>query len=404
MGDLEQFFTVKRGRPRKISKEYLKSLQESIQSSADSGTIKYLDKQKVYLKEKYCQKFQMMLSVIPKFVNFSSNARSLPILNILQESAKKHLINELEIAALSLFLSSVQWESKNLSVEEVIEACCLLSKKFLESDQELLTYLETKLESQYSNLDKIASLINQNFRINLKKLNKRLKVLIKYSKRFNINYNYYVDEIIRMSPPYNIEIKKQKLEDDSSNDEEILDEELEIENETENIQTHPRKVILPISREPNIFTIKSKKPLKKAEQAKNVKKDTIKREEEINKDEEKVNKVEELKEEIKTLKKNLILNSKSVDEEDRKNSYEQKLLEMQSEKEEEEKTDIVNKVRSRQNKNVVNEKRKDSYLYELAPLDDYEKYLLGCKFSKSWISCVYTEFDKSISCIRALVL
>ncbi|OMJ88600.1 hypothetical protein SteCoe_9465 [Stentor coeruleus] len=388
MGDLEQFIKVKRGRPRKISKERFKSLQNSFQSSGDSSTIKYFEKQKIYLKENYCQKFQMMLSVIPKFVKFSSKARSLPVLNFLQESAKKYFMNELEIAALSLFLSSVQWELRNYSVEEVIESCCLLSKKFFESDQELLNYLETKLESQYSNIDKITSLIKKKIHIDLKKLNKRLKALIKSSKKFNINYNYYVDEIIRMSPPYNIDIKKQKLDDNSSNDDEP---------ENTIIRVCHRKEPISVSTRQNIFTIKSRKTLKKSDQARGVMKNTIKSRQEVYKDEENQNKFEDLKEEIKPRRKNTIYNN----EEDRRNSYESKLAKVQNEKLEEEiKVDMMNKDKGKKSKKVVDESRKDSYLNELVPLDDYEKYLLGSFFSKS---CVYTEFDKSISCIKALI-
>ncbi|OMJ88599.1 hypothetical protein SteCoe_9464 [Stentor coeruleus] len=387
MANLEQFFIVKRGRPRKISKEFLRSLQESIQNSADSKTLKYLESQKKYLKENYCQKLKMMLSIIPKLVNFPYKVKSLPLLNLFEESAKKHLMNELEIAALSLLLGSVQWESTKYLVEEVIEACCLIAKRYFESNIELVNYLQTKLESQYSNLESIVSSVRKVYSLDLKSINKRLKTLLKHSKKFNVNYAYYVDEIIRMSPPYNIDLKKQKVDEKDSQEDDLSFEEQESEGMNflycYKSPPHPEK--------PKIFTIITKESKEK----KNI------QAEEILNPQGNEQKAESMKKNSRKIHER---RNNSKKPKTTKNSYRSKNLDFQNNLENGNSKIIINsRIDDEMHYQAINKSLRQTNLNDLVPLDDYEKSLADSDFYPFEFSGIHSDDEENISSLLAFI-
>lgn len=401
MANLEQFFIVKRGRPRKISKEYLKSLQESIQNSADSSTLKYFEKQKNYLKEIYCQKFKMMLSIIPKFANFPYKVRTLPLLNLLEESAKKHIMNELEISALSLLLSSVQWESTKYLAEEILEACCLITKRYFESDIELVNYLQIKLESQYSNLGNIITYMEKDFCLDIKDINKRLKTLLKHSQKFNANYTYYVDEIIRMSPPYNIDLKKTKVDEKDSKVDDIFSEELD----SEGMNFLYCNNTSPQSEKSLIFIITTQEP----KEIKDIQDEPIlkpnKSEPKILSTKKALGKAKKLVKPQKYSKRPKTHEKKIAKPKIIKNSYRSKKLDLQNNLENgNSKIPMKSSINDEINSQVIHEILRETILNDLVPLDNYEKYLIDPDFCSFEFSGMCTDDEEeSISNLLALI-
>ena len=68
------------------------------------------------------------------------------------------------------------------------------------------------MSKKYKGFDEKMKELDKHMSFGLKEINQRYNQLRNSRIKYDINYNYYIDEIIRTSPPYNINIKKPKLE------------------------------------------------------------------------------------------------------------------------------------------------------------------------------------------------
>jgi hypothetical protein len=212
MANFDHLFPVRRGRPRKYTESALKSFRLAFEQALQSEGQQLTGKQKSYLKEIYTPKLKSMISHIPKLVKFPYSTRILPLLNSLEEVVKRHMLNELELAYFCAILQQVPWKTQTRPTDEILDVCGFFTKTLLESDARTLDLIGTKLRGQYKNLDESMQAVC--YQHNLTDVNTIYTRLQLCSNKLNVNYNYYVDEIVRTSPPYQVSAKKPKKEEE----------------------------------------------------------------------------------------------------------------------------------------------------------------------------------------------
>lgn len=209
MNDPDDFIQVKRGRPKKFSDEARRRFQISLQTNVSSNTRAYADLQKNFIKENYSQKLRNMLSRIPTIVKLPSKILQLPLQNFFEESVKQLMISELELVGFSLILQRIDLNNTELQAEELLKLCFYLAKVAFETSEEVMTSIKDTFKHQYKNFESDLSKINPDLNFSVIELNKRYQELNNFMFA-NINYSYYVDDIVRLSPPYQISDKKQE--------------------------------------------------------------------------------------------------------------------------------------------------------------------------------------------------
>lgn len=212
MAESGSCFIVRRGRPRKVSDKQLSELKQFLSSSSKSDSKLYSEMQKEYLNETYNQHIHLMVSRFPQFVKFPFPIKDFPLFTLLEEAVKNCMLTAFEISVFSLILENIEWNKIYSSVEILIICSSFLAKKMLESKTEDLEILRLNMSKKYKGFDEKTKELDKHMSFGLKEINERYNQLRNSRIKYDINYNYYIDEIIRTSPPYNINIKKPKLE------------------------------------------------------------------------------------------------------------------------------------------------------------------------------------------------
>lgn len=213
-----QFFPVKRGRPSKAAQS---------QRSKDPSFLKFYKssvdiKPNTHTEEIHSQRLKAMISIISNLPGFLNEAQLMPLLHMIEGVARQFTLNEFELAYFSIILQNAFFQHIDYPIENLIKICGFITKMALESDCEIVKKFEGICNSEVRDLQKILLSLEENRMQDLKAVNKRFEFLVKNSKRHRLNYNFYVDEILRSSPPYQIGSKRQKIkkktEKDDSNE------------------------------------------------------------------------------------------------------------------------------------------------------------------------------------------
>lgn len=207
MNDPNDFIQVKRGRPKKFSDEARRRFQLSMQSNLSSNTKLYADLQKNFIKENYSQKLRNMVARIPYIVKLPSKILQLPLQNFFEESVKQMMVSEIELVGFSLILQRIDLNSVELQADELIKICFYFAKITFETNEEVLANIRDLFKHQYKNFENDLNKMNPDLNFTVMELNKRYNELNEFMFT-NINYSYYVDDIVRLSPPYQISDKK----------------------------------------------------------------------------------------------------------------------------------------------------------------------------------------------------
>ena len=221
MNDPDDYIQVKRGRPKKFSDEARRRFQLSLHTNVSSNTRAYADLQKNYIKENYSQKLRNMLSRIPCIVKLPSRILQLPLQNFFEESVKQLMVSELEIVGFSLILQRIDLNTTEIQAEELLKLGFFLSKIAFETSEEVMTSIKDIFKQHYKNFESDLSKINPNLTLTVVELNKRYMELNNFMFA-NINYSYYVDDIVRLSPPYQISDKKHEKKEEVEVKEEYM--------------------------------------------------------------------------------------------------------------------------------------------------------------------------------------
>lgn len=201
MSDSDDFLPVKRGRPKKIPDHIKRKCKVIFYNSSIAMSRHHADLQKIYTKANYSQKLRNMISRVPYIVKLPNNYLQLQLQNYLEESAKQLMISELELVGFTLVLEKIFFNNLSISPEELLKLSLFISKQVFESDEEILLIIKNSLKGQFRNFETNLIRLSEGISLSTSEINKRYKEIEKgmYS---SINYTYYVDNIIRQSPPY----------------------------------------------------------------------------------------------------------------------------------------------------------------------------------------------------------
>lgn len=205
MADLQ----VKRGRPKKISDEDVQVIRKMNKNHKEQYNNTLYNKQILYAEEQFSQDLKRMLLRIPVVTSFPKEAQMSPLEYIIDEAAKQNMISKVELVLSSVYLNKFYEKCNFFSVDEIINSVFFFAKSELEKDQVLLNALKISLQLKYKNLNTILAHLAQLAPISPPEINKQFKILNE-SRVENINYLYYIDEILRKSPPYKSKVKDLK--------------------------------------------------------------------------------------------------------------------------------------------------------------------------------------------------
>jgi hypothetical protein len=201
---MEEFFDtlpVKRGRPKKI--DLLKQrLSLNPQDQEICKKLKQLSSiQSEYLKHEYTPRLQSFIWNSLKSLDLPEGSQGVNLVEIFQENAKFFMITELEFVALSQMIQLVDIDSLSISIEELIKICSFIVKKRMESNPIVLDLLECRVRQQYKKFEENLIVFEKFLEFDIRDLNLKYEDLQKSYLR-DVNYTFYVDQILRNSPPY----------------------------------------------------------------------------------------------------------------------------------------------------------------------------------------------------------
>ena len=201
MEELFEVFPIKRGRPKKTDLYKQKySLNAFDQDSAKR--LKHLTNlQNAYMKYQYTPRLQNFIWNSLSSFGFPEEVMIGNLIEILQENVKFFMITELEYVALCQLLELIDIHSMSMEIEEIIKICCLVVKKRMESDSNLVDLLKMKVKVLYKKFEERFQVFENCLDFDIKDLNKKY-IDLQSSKSRNVIYTYYVDQILRNSPPY----------------------------------------------------------------------------------------------------------------------------------------------------------------------------------------------------------
>lgn len=192
---------IKRGRPKKI--EGLK--KKRLLTVLDYETFKRLKHlssyQNAYMKYHYTPRLQNFIWNFIGSFGLPEDALAANLLEILQENVKFFMITEIEFLAFFRLMELVDIHSINMGIEEIIKICCLIVKKRMESDSGLVDILQMKVKNLYKKFEERLQMFENCLDFDIKDLNKNF-LDFQNCKSRNVIYTYYVDQILRNSPPY----------------------------------------------------------------------------------------------------------------------------------------------------------------------------------------------------------
>ena len=159
-----------------------------------------------YLREGYSQKLQIMIRQVLELAKFSSLNSSEPLLDILEATVKKLLISEMELVGFFVLFRKLNLSFKLNSLEELIKLVFLKSKILLDKDENLINFLMFTMKTEIKDYDEKLIRITNKLDLHTEEINYAYR-LLSNAKFSPINYNFYIDEILRNSPPYKINEK-----------------------------------------------------------------------------------------------------------------------------------------------------------------------------------------------------
>lgn len=202
------FLRVKRGRPKKLSEEtkclamkrFLCEKQEK-EGSLDALQIKYV-------QEGFSDTMQKMLRAIPVITSLPHTLKILPLVNLFEEAAKQLMMSQVELIAASLIFRKLPELDLKASPEELIFLIFFSAKFQVSNDKEVVERLQKRLSQQIRSFDETLNSLSEFTTISTKELIKECSMFNWQSNE--INYLYYVDDLLRFCIPYQPHIRKMK--------------------------------------------------------------------------------------------------------------------------------------------------------------------------------------------------
>lgn len=149
-----------------------------------------------------------------------------PLLRLLSEIAKDLLMNELEVVGWSVYLDRFVWGSDPANLHQLLHFAGLAVKCYFDSEVDVIkAHVRRKNRRLYEQFEAWKSLNEGNMKILPKEMNDKFRKLNAFPDPVDIaallDYNYIVDEILQLSPPYNAVERDQNAE---AEEEEVKEE------------------------------------------------------------------------------------------------------------------------------------------------------------------------------------
>lgn len=217
MEELFEVFPIKRGRPKKTDSCKQKQSLNALDHDAAKRLKHLTDLQNAYIKYQYTPRLQNFIWNFLSSLGLPEEVLIANLIEILQENVKFFMITELEFVALCQLLELIDMHSMNMDIEEMIKICCLVVMRRMESDSNLVDLLKMKVKVIYKKFEESFQVFENCLDFDIRDLNKKYNDL-QNSKSRKVIYTYYVDQILRNSPPYcSKKLLKQKSGDYQSN-------------------------------------------------------------------------------------------------------------------------------------------------------------------------------------------
>ncbi|OMJ96235.1 hypothetical protein SteCoe_195 [Stentor coeruleus] len=169
----------------------------------------YNKKYSEYIKFTFDQNLQRLVRRISNCKYLQRNFNSQPIYRLLIECAQILMLSVVELLILSIYLEKTSENINTLPADILFIYLSFAIKKSIVGNVEVIKeYLKTKIahfEKTYSDWE------NNTFtylEITLKDINRVFRKFSSFRQEEDLNYSFYVDEILQASPPYQIEAKE----------------------------------------------------------------------------------------------------------------------------------------------------------------------------------------------------
>ncbi|CAG9325463.1 unnamed protein product [Blepharisma stoltei] len=154
--------------------------------------------------------------------------RAEPLLRYLIGTMQDFAFNEIETALWALYLDKIGWTDAKLSFNYLICYSAFAAKSFLNDDiKPYEAFLSQKIENFTQNFLSFQTIYENQLEVTPKEINAKLRelgssILAPKSKPI-IDYNFYVDEILSLSPPYS------SVRDTANTQSQVKNEETKVE-------------------------------------------------------------------------------------------------------------------------------------------------------------------------------
>lgn len=176
-----------------------------------------------YIKSKDPQSLMLMLKRVSYSPKIPYEFRSQPLLRLLSDSADELMLNSLEIAVFYIFLERFGWAEVGISLHFLLLYTGLSAKKSMGvQTNHIQEHFNKKVKNFEENYRKWENHIRKYIETSLFDINEAYNDLLSENFEKVVNYNFYVDEILQISPPYQVEGKDCLREYDNSNREPVV--------------------------------------------------------------------------------------------------------------------------------------------------------------------------------------
>ncbi|CAG9322394.1 unnamed protein product [Blepharisma stoltei] len=207
-----------RGRPpkgpvKKIKREDDVCSNTEEVEDAKTNINQYDDMHREFIQFGMSQTSQLILRRIVQHPAVPSDRRCQPLLRLLLGTMQDLDLNEIETALWAIYLEKIGWADNEPSLHFLICYAAFAAKSYLNDDiRPYEAFLSGKIDNFQKNYEKFVNKYNVTLEVVSKDINKRFRELsrpILASKSPSIiDYNFYVDDILSLSPPYHSDSSK----------------------------------------------------------------------------------------------------------------------------------------------------------------------------------------------------
>ncbi|OMJ75930.1 hypothetical protein SteCoe_24826 [Stentor coeruleus] len=185
-----------------------RSQTKSINSKKIHPMYTYNRKHAEYIEYTFDQNIQRLVRRISNSKYLQRNFHSQPIFRLLTECAQILMLSVVELLILSIYLDKISDNKNSLPADVLFIYLSFAIKKSMVRDVEVIKeYLKTKISNFEETFNDWENNSFTYFDISLKDINKTFRKFRNF-RQDDVNYSFYVDEILQASPPYQIETKE----------------------------------------------------------------------------------------------------------------------------------------------------------------------------------------------------